>query len=239
MAKCFDQVLTSLYAESYLAIYSMEGIIQGQVDLSSYIPAGDLDGSPEAASIVHLGNSAYVALQQLDLTGGPVALPTGPGLVIEVDCGSFSVLNSWEVGPNPDITAVGNSLLIRTGSYGQFDGGVRHLDTLSNTLSPLYFEDMDYGVWFSGVTGTESGKIAINGFDVNTYESVLLCGDESGVIEIERSDSSYYTHITTSDRDEFWLSTDQGIRIFDSDSCAEITNSPIETSLAPSNVVFY
>ena len=106
VAKCFDKVVTSLYAEDHLAIYSMDGIIQGQIDLSSYIPQGDVDGSPEASSIVHLGNSAYVALQQLDLSGGPVVLPTGPGVVIEVDCASLSVLNSWEVGPNPDIKAV-------------------------------------------------------------------------------------------------------------------------------------
>ena len=105
VAKCFDKVVTSLYAEDHLAIYSMDGIIQGQIDLSSYIPQGDVDSS-EASSIVHLGNSAYVALQQLDLSGGPVVLPTGPGVVM-IDCGSLSVLNIWEVGPDPDIKAVG------------------------------------------------------------------------------------------------------------------------------------
>ena len=39
---------------------------------------------------------------------------------------------------------------------------------------------------FSGIAGTTDGQIGINAFDPVTYESVFLCGDATGVVEIER-----------------------------------------------------
>ena len=67
------------------------------------------------------------------------------------------------------------------------------LGHLNQHPESIYFEDADV-VWFSGVTGTESGQIAINGFDVNTFESVLLCGDESGVAEVEKFKQLLFPH---------------------------------------------
>ncbi|MGC6511032.1 MAG: hypothetical protein ACON4U_21630 [Myxococcota bacterium] len=240
VAKCFDTVVTSLFAKDYLAIYNLNGIIQGQIDLSAFVPAGDTDGSPEASSIIRIGNSAYVALQQLDMDGGgPSVQSTGPGMVLEVDCESLSVLNTFEVGPNPRLSAVGNNIIMRTGILGNFDGGIRRLDTQSNELAAYTIYDLDYGVWFSGIAGTTDGQIGVNGFDPVTYESVFLCGDDNGLVEIERSSSSYFSHIINNDQSEFWLSTDQGIRIFDSESCSELTETPIQTTLNPSHVSFY
>ena len=233
---CEETVVTSLYEKDHLALYTRDGIIKGQIDLSNFVSPSDTDGSPEAASIVDMGASIYVALQQLDMFGDYG--PSGPGIVIEVDCNTLDIIDHWEVGPNPDMTPVGTDLLIRTGSYGNFDGGVRRLNTLTKDLSALFFTDSDIEVWISGITGTESGRIALNGFDVNTLESVLFCGDSTGVIEVERS-SNYYTHLTSNTQNEIWLSTDQGIRIFDPDLCTELTESPIQTSLQPTHVSFY
>jgi hypothetical protein len=233
---CEETVVTSLYKKDHLALYTIDGIIKGQIDLSNFVSPSDTDGSPEAASIVNMGTSLYVALQQLDMFGD--YSPSGPGIVLEVDCDSLSIEDHWEVGPNPDITPIGTDLLIRTGSYGNFDGGVRSLNTLTKELSALFFTDSDIEVWISGITGTETGRIILNGFDVDTFESVLLCGDATGVIEVERS-SNYYTHLTSNVQNEIWLSTDQGIRVFDPDLCTELTESPLQTSLQPTHVSFY
>ena len=59
---CNDQLVVSLYAESHLGVFEpLTGIQTNSVDLS---PWADDDGSPEASSMILLGRSALVALQQ-------------------------------------------------------------------------------------------------------------------------------------------------------------------------------
>ncbi len=135
-AVCGSRVFVSLLAEPRIAVFDLDGSEAGSIDLSAFAD----DANPEAASLAHAGDRLFVGLQQLD-TQGPLWTPSGPGVIVEIDCGTLATTSSWEVGPNPSLHELAaDALLIRTGTYGVADGAltVLHVDDVLGT--PLLTE---------------------------------------------------------------------------------------------------
>jgi len=78
-----------------VAIIEPDGSFSGTVDLSAY---ADADGLPEAYGVHVAGDRAYVAIERLDRCGAGGWIPTGPGVIVEIDIATRMVVKSIELG---------------------------------------------------------------------------------------------------------------------------------------------
>ena len=149
VATCGGKVFVARYfVPSLLVLDPATGLSLGEVDLSAF---ADADGSPEADSLVAAPNGRlYATLNQLDYLV-TYASTDGSGTLVEVDCDALTVSDSWDVGPNPHATAIGDGATIAVygGDYflpdwsgPALDGGLWTFDTETRTLSePLLTEE--------------------------------------------------------------------------------------------------
>jgi hypothetical protein len=130
-------------------VFDADGTAAGDVDLTAF--AAD-DGNPEAATLAHAGDRLFVGLQQLD-TRGAIWIPTGPGIVAELDCDALTTGTTWEVGPNPSLhEATDDTLVVRTGIWGEADGALTRLHVDGELDAPFATE---------AALGEDLGEIAM------------------------------------------------------------------------------
>ena len=95
VAICSDLLFVSLYEKTEILVYSIEELsLQNRIDISAH---ADSDGHTEASSLEVLDDKLYVALQGLNRDQG--FTPVGSTL-LEVDCGTQIVSQSWRLGNN-------------------------------------------------------------------------------------------------------------------------------------------
>jgi hypothetical protein len=165
VATCGGKVFVARYfVPSLLVLDPATGLSLGEVDLSAF---ADDDGSPEADSLIAAPNGRlYATLNQLDYLV-TYASVDGSGTLVEVDCEALTVRDSWDVGPNPHATAIGDgaTLAIHGGDYflpdwsgPALDGGLWRFDTETGTLSEPLLTEESLGGNIGNVVIREDGR---------------------------------------------------------------------------------
>ncbi len=118
-ARCGDSLVVSRYEQStLLRLDPATGDELGTVDLAAW---ADDDGLPEASSLAVLNGHLYVALQRLNRQQGWTS--AAGGRLLEVDCATWAVTESWAVGPNPTLAhAPGGLWVLAEDGVWPFDG---------------------------------------------------------------------------------------------------------------------
>lgn len=184
VATCGGRVFVSRYfLPSLLVLDVATGLPLGSVDLSAF---DDGDGSPEAESLIAAPNGKlYVTLNQLDYLR-TFSSADGSGTLLEVDCQRLAVTRSWDTGPSPRATPVGEGAKIALfgGDYftadrrgPALDGGLWVFDTAAGTLGAPLITDASAGGNVGNVVLREDGLglyTVDDGFrwTVNCFDSV-------------------------------------------------------------------
>lgn len=165
VATCGGKVFVARYfVPSLLVLDPATGLSVGEVDLSAF---DDGDGSPEADSLVVAPNGKlYASLNQLDFVN-TYASADGSGTLVEIDCATNTVSDSWDVGPNPHVAAIGDgsTLAVYGGDYflpdysgPALDGGLWTFDTETATLTATALTDEAVGGNVGNVVISGDGK---------------------------------------------------------------------------------
>lgn len=183
VAKCGGYLFVSLYSTATLGVYDpATGLSAGTVDLSAF---DDGDGSPEPDAVYAAPNGAlYVVMNQLDYVN-TYESADGSGTLAKVDCSSFQVTDSWDVGPNPSFDVDPrdpDQLLISGGNWfnddwsgPELDGYLQVFDTSTDSLGDVLMTEEDAGFNLGGVAGGADGKV-ITTFDT-AYSWTVVCMD--------------------------------------------------------------
>ena len=173
---CHDQLVVSLYAESYLAVFEpLTGTQIDAVDLSQW---ADDDGSPEASSMVISGDYLYVALQQFS------SWVSTSGTVLKIDCFTMEIVTEWATGPSPSLSPIPNNdqlLLLNTGNWFEADGSLQVLDTETGSLQPPILDEADLDHDLYGARVTPNGTVVAISYPINGEDQhTLYCGHLDG-----------------------------------------------------------
>jgi hypothetical protein len=179
-----------------LAVYDPEtGSPLGTVDLSAYDEG--TDGSPEPHAIVQRGGTLYVGLQRLDTTG-LVWEPDPVGRVVAIDCASAEVVDSWDTGPNPFLSAWAGDrfrLLVKT------DDDVVAIDPADGGVETIW-DAAAAGETLDGAAA--SGDVALFvASNEDRTRSVVRCWDGGEVADLEES-TSWGLSLTTAPDGAIW-----------------------------------
>ena len=239
---CEELAFITQYGVDAIAIYNHQtGLLAGNVDLSAF---DDGDGTPEASTMVQASNGKlYVGLEQFDRNDGWTNVG---GTVVEIDCSSQSVTNSWETAVSasvhpyqPDPTQVA---VLTSGE------GIRLLDTTAGTLSDLLLTEDDIGASISGFAATNNHAIVSTVDDDSAYN--IGCIDLSDwTYTLVEQTPHYLIGLVANDRGEAWVSARphwntpegaHGTLVYDIETCTSITgDTPLQTTLAPYSITFY
>lgn len=182
VAGCGGRVFVARYfVPALLVLDPATGRTLGEVDLSAF---SDPDGSPEPDSLVASPNGKlYLAMNQLDFLGTYGSFD-GSGTLAEIDCEAMTVTESWEVGPNPHASPVGDGarIAVHGGDYflpdfsgPALDGGLWIFDTSTRTLGAPVFTEAALGANIGNVVVREDGRGLLTLDDALTWE--VACFD--------------------------------------------------------------
>lgn len=225
------------------------GFVRGSVDLSQF---ADGDGLPEMDQAVVIDGTLFVTLQLLDRRN--FFRPTERSLIAMVDVATDTVVGSIELtGTNPFAESAGlvpdpvtgTILLTEVGEFGRADdGGVERVDPATRTVSGFFVTERDLGGNVTDVVVIdehtayaivldETARSRVVRFDPTTrqVEATLAAGDEF-LVDIERGPDGGTLYLT--DR----TLRRPGIRRFAIADDSELPPSPIDTGLAPFDIVF-
>ncbi len=250
---CGGELFVTLHSRDYLPVYDLSSTwMVGSVDLS---PFDDGDGSPEASTVVRIGEKLYVALEQFDQMND--WMPAG-GRVIEVDCASRAVERVWEVGNAPTVHPYpdhDDRLIIRTGvffdsNHGMaYDGAIRLFDITNGELSDTLVDEESLEANLGPVAATANGKAIFLSSDA-AWRYTIHCLDlETGVSRSAETTDMYLASMTGNDRGEAWIAARPGpadpgagggIIVYDIDRCENRTSgAPVSLSMPPYSITFY
>ena len=118
VAICSDQLFVSLYGKDYMPILNIDTLAEvGQIELSSW---ADDDGIPEASSMVVVDSQLYVGLQRLDRND---SFEPQTSVILQIDCGSQSVVTSWEMGSNVQVIEWADTVAVVSQNTDNADAG--------------------------------------------------------------------------------------------------------------------
>lgn len=238
VAMCDELAVLTEYDTDQLSVWDPEGgLLQGSVDLSGI---ADADGIPEVSTAVEAASGRlYLGAHHFDRNNSWE--PVG-GALVEVDCESRAVTNSWAL-PTPDVHphSGGEGLLVTSR-----DGSVRRLDPTTGSLSDNLL--------------TEPAPGDIVGFAAFAERAVLITSDdeayavhcadlETGALTLIEARDNFLIAAEANDRGEVWVAARThwsdpggatGTLVYDAESCAILTDDgPIQTLLAPYSITFY
>jgi len=241
-AVCEDLVFITQYGVDFLAVYDhTSGLLAGTVDLSAF---DDGDGTPEASTLVQAANGRlYVGLEQFDRNDGWTNVG---GAVVEIDCASQSVTNSWDTGVStavhpygPDQTQVA---VITTGE------GLRLLDTNAGTLSDPLVRDEDLGASLIGFAAAGE-KALVTTVDADSAYGIGCITLTDWTYSATEQTNHYLIDVQANDRGEAWIGArphwsspegGHGTIVYDIESCASLTgDTMLDTMLSPYRITFY
>jgi hypothetical protein len=162
---CNDTVVVALYGTDYLGLYKKDGSAAGTVDLSAFDRGG---AGPKPFNLyVAPDGFLYVSLNHLDTS----FRADGPGQILKVDCGSWTVAQSWDTTPDASFTVDPlhpERLVISGGNYFKadysapdLDGWLQTLDTSTGTLSDPLLTEADLGKNIGFVSLQDDGSMVV------------------------------------------------------------------------------
>lgn len=242
-AECAGVLFISLYETATLAVHDIDsGNLLGTVDLSEQ---ADGDGvGPEPSSMVVLGDRLYVGLERLDRN--TEYWSTVGGQVVEVDCESRSVAQTWDAAGSASVHAWdADRLLVLSDAFGDDPGGIYALEPGGDGLTHLL--DVP-GEALSSIAAVGDHAIATS--TASDYSHFGRHCIDLGAAEVTSSETgtTLFGAVAANDRSEAWValgpswldaSAPTGVMVYDLESCEAKTSTPIATSLPPNAVSFY
>lgn len=231
---CGDHWFVSLWSGD-VGVFDADGNRVGNVDLGDW---ADADGSGEPGPLWTDGDRLWVALSQYDNS----SYSSAGGAIVAIDCSSYEVSQSWEVGPNtsffPDPTTPG-SLLVTTGNYYDpsdwslaLDGAIYRFDPDAGELSEALWTEAELGYNVGDVAGDEEHIVLMLNDGYNWYPHCASAEDDWALREGPWMDKSVYapTMVAAGKEQVFigaragWSSPDtvEGIVKFVPESCLEL-----------------
>lgn len=225
------------------------GFVRGTIDLAAL---ADADGLPEMDQAVVIGDRLYVTLQRLDRRN--FFRPSGRSVIAVIDIATDTLVGAIDLtGANPFTESAGlapdpvtGKLLVNeVGELGRLDdGGIEWVDPATLRAEGFFVTEQDLG-------GNVTDVVRID--DHHAYAILLDVEARSRVVRFDPT--ARRVAATLAAGDEFLVDvalgpdgatlylTDRtlkrpGIRRFAVADDAELAPSPIDTGLAPFDVVF-
>ncbi len=163
LATCDGKVFVArLLLPSMAVLDAATGAVLGEVDLRAF---ADADGAPEADSVLAIGGAVWVTLNQLDYLR-TYRSTDGSGTLVRVDCSTWAVSASWDVGPNPHAIRIGTGprIALFGGDYfdadgaASLDGRLQVFDTATQTLGPPVLTEAEAGGNLGNVVLRDDGR---------------------------------------------------------------------------------
>jgi hypothetical protein len=213
--------------------------VVGGVDLSSL---ADADGWPEPTFMRQVGDEVIVAIERIDQSGSYA--PVAPSRIAVVDPATDTLVDSFDLASlNPTSRLVplpgSDDLFVATsGNYSGGSAGLERIDPIAGT-STLVLDATELGGLVAAFTLEESGC----GFAVTmaptTYQNALVrfCLTGATVEPCVAPGTFGMTDVLQADDGRLLVTdtsvTAPGVRIFDPDTCDELTTEVIGTGFAP------
>jgi hypothetical protein len=241
---CGGALWISQYGSAQLPAYdTTSGLLIGAVDLAAF---ADADGLPETSDLVEIDGVIYAALHRLDRDAGWTG---DAGAIVAIDCATRAIVDSWETGISPSISALGHDrLLVRTGLYGSLDGAVRILDPADGAPSQAILTEEDHGEDITAVLAHGDTAIVLSADD--NWRYTIGCLDlQTGAYAAAETTPAYLLSAAVNERGEAWIAAragwadppvEGGIIVYDIPACASLVRADwIPTLLAPFSIGFY
>lgn len=220
----------------------------------------DADQVPEMDHLLRLGNRVFVSVQRLDRSQ-PLWPPVGTSYLavfdpyteqfVDADPGTIGVQPLALDGANPFAELVfnedsGRIWVATAGVFGVNDGGLELVDPAALTTSGIVLTEATLGGDVTDVVPidenrgvaivTDAGfQTLLVGFDLAAPTSIdTLHAPGAGAFVLQDAEISRDGRIFVSDR----TTALPGLRVFRADTWAQLTTSPIDVCLPPSDIVF-
>jgi dipeptidyl aminopeptidase/acylaminoacyl peptidase len=241
---CGGKLFVSLYETTRIGIYDpASGSEIGEISLADW---SDSDGIPEVSNLVELDGVLFAALQHFDRDDG---WSSTEGEVIEIDCDSGTVVQTWQVGPSPRITAHPtrpDALLVLTGVYWQADGGIWVLDTEEGLEEEAVLLESEAQVDLVSLATSAGGHLVLTAAGFESGSSLVCLDLSTGIWSSAAATEAWYARIHASPSGEAWVSVrptpddpNHGLLVFDIDACAPRNDlSRFTLTLPPYGVAF-
>ncbi len=228
--------------------------------LINFIGLADADNIPEMDQILRVGNRMFVSIQRLD-RGQPLRPPVGTSYLavfdpyteqfIDAEPGTMGTQAIALDGANPYSELVLNhdSGLIwvaTAGIFGVNDGGLELVDPVALTTSGIVLTESQIGGDISDVVPIDANRgvavisdagfqTLLVGFDLSAPASIdTLYAPGAFQYVLGDAELSRDGRIFVSDR----TTGNPGLRVFDSTTWNQLTTSPVDVCLPPSDIEF-
>lgn len=214
VAECGGSVVVSLFAgNSLMVVDAATGLQTGSVDLSAF---DDGDGTPEADTMYVAPNGyLYVTLEQLS----NFVSADGSGTLAKVDCSTWQVVDSWDVGPAPMLAPDPTNptgLFLTGGDYYTadysavaLDGGLWLFDTATDALTGPVLTEADLGANLGNVVGTPDGHLVTSLNDGYTWTLVCMKNTDWSMITVDLG-NAYIGSMTVTPDGNVWAAVTNG-----------------------------
>ena len=232
---CNDELWASLYGRAHIGRY-IDGERVGEIDLSAF---ADDDGIPEASDMIRIGDDVYVVLQRLNRNDRWTADPNGR--VVHLSCTDKSIVDVWDVGPNPRLSASAETHVWVTpdsGPFHRFESTTQIVDTVSFDFGTYTPKQTAWSSETNGMTiGYEEG-LGFSLFCLNTElgETTLAYETAHYLTDIRRVGAKIWVSARRS-----WLDTTAlgGLMVWDAETCTQETPDDwIRTELDPVSITW-
>lgn len=251
-----NRAAVSLYGQDYLLLIdTITGKTVSQIDLPAY---ADADGIPETSSLFYRNGRLYVFVQRLDrnTTSSSIWPPAGQSYLLKINSTFTAVEKSFTLPfTNPVSRAryftERNSIIIAApGNYGanySLDGGVIEfdLDTETFLISPLTEQQAGLEISDAVLVSSTLGFAICSDASFNSYFIAFNPSTHamiSTLAQIPATTGGYFSgmayhngRLYLGDR----KANGPGIRIFNTTTLNEITQTPLDTGLPPVSLELY
>lgn len=220
----------------------------------------DTDGIPEMDHMLRAGNRMFVAIDRLDRSGGLIWPPVGTSYLAVfdpyteqfIDADPFTPdVQALELdGVNPYAELVlnrhsGRIWVADAGHWGFLDGGIEVVDPAALTTSGIVITEATLGGDVSDVAAIDENRGAAIVTDNVNFYTMLVGFDLTAPTEIDTiyAPGDYVLQDAEVSRDGRLFVSDRtavlpGLRVFRTDTWAQITGSPADVCLPPADIEF-
>jgi len=212
--------------------------LEGTIDLASL---ADDDGIPEVSHMIELDGLVYATIDRMDRGAW---VPVSPSYIAVLDPTTDTLVDHFTlellnpVGPLQRVPGTTDLVVTMGGNWTGADSGLERIDTVNRTSAAL-LTPSELGGILAAFTLRDDGCGHAIVMQVQTYDTALItyCLDGTGIATCVHAGEFKMTDLKETDDGRLLVTdttaTAPGVRIFDADTCTEITNEPIPTGFGP------
>ncbi len=245
VARCEDTLWVTQHNADHISGHHLRtGAVVGRIDLS---PWSGTDGSAEAGRMVVDGDTVLVEVQQFNQDDG---WSSDGGAVLRFPCAGGSPSVVAEVSPSPSIASgsTGDTLLVRTGLYGSFDGELGLIEANGAPWRVIASEaELERDITAAAISDDHIAFVSVT----SDWTYQVHCLDRRDETRVDGVTSgAFLSDIGIDPRGRIWVAArggwsgggddDAGLHIIDPTTCQRLQpdNQPIKTALNPYNLAF-